>query len=56
VSELDGFRQRLADAVVLLDFDGSIAPIVRRPEEARPLPEAASVLGGSSGVSVRSGS
>jgi trehalose 6-phosphate phosphatase len=35
---------RLADGVVLLDFDGTLAPIVPRPEDARPLPEAATVL------------
>ena len=29
---------------LLLDFDGSLAPIVERPDDARPLPEAAGVL------------
>ncbi|HWS47403.1 MAG TPA: trehalose-phosphatase [Acidimicrobiia bacterium] len=29
---------------VLADFDGSLAPIVERPEDARPLPEATAVL------------
>jgi trehalose 6-phosphate phosphatase len=41
---IDAFRERLAGAVVLLDFDGTLAPIVARPEDARPLPEAAEVL------------
>lgn len=41
---LDPFRERLADAAVLLDFDGSLAPIVPRPEDARPLPEVPDVL------------
>jgi trehalose 6-phosphate phosphatase len=30
---------------LLLDFDGSLAPIVERPEDARPLPEAIELLG-----------
>jgi trehalose 6-phosphate phosphatase len=34
----------LAEAAILLDFDGSLAPIVEDPAAARPLPEAASVL------------
>lgn len=41
---LDAFRERLADAAVLLDFDGSLAPIVSRPEDARPLPDVPDVL------------
>ena len=41
---LGGFRERIADAVVLVDFDGTLAPIVARPEDARPLPGVASVL------------
>jgi len=40
----EGFRERLDEAAVLLDFDGTLAPIVARPEEARPLPDAAEVL------------
>jgi len=39
-------RARLADAAILLDFDGSLAPIVERPEAARPLREAPDVLRG----------
>jgi trehalose 6-phosphate phosphatase len=31
--------------VLLLDFDGSLSPIVERAEDARPLPEAPGVLG-----------
>jgi len=34
----------LAEAAILLDFDGSLAPIVDDPAAARPLPDAASVL------------
>jgi trehalose 6-phosphate phosphatase len=30
---------------VFVDFDGTLAPIVDIPEEARPLPGAAAVLG-----------
>jgi trehalose 6-phosphate phosphatase len=41
---LDEVRARLARAAVLCDFDGVLAPIVPRPEDARPLPETAAVL------------
>jgi trehalose 6-phosphate phosphatase len=34
----------LAEAAILLDFDGSLAPIVEDPAAARPLPEAVPVL------------
>ena len=34
----------LAEAAILLDFDGSLAPIVDDPATARPLPDAAPVL------------
>jgi trehalose 6-phosphate phosphatase len=33
---LDGVRARLGDALVVLDFDGTLAPIVPRPQDARP--------------------
>jgi len=39
-----GFRERLNEAAVLLDFDGTLAPIVARPEDARPLSDASEVL------------
>jgi trehalose 6-phosphate phosphatase len=42
--ELDGFRRRLPDAIVLLDFDGTLAPIVDRPEDARPAADASEVV------------
>jgi trehalose 6-phosphate phosphatase len=41
---LAGIRDRLTDAAVLCDFDGVLAPIVPRPEDARPLPGFAEVL------------
>lgn len=40
---LDAFAQAPA-RVVALDFDGVLAPIVPRPEDARPLPEAVAAL------------
>ncbi|GIU98200.1 MAG: trehalose 6-phosphate phosphatase [Actinomycetota bacterium] len=43
---LDRLRPLLARAAVLLDFDGTLAPIVPRPEDARPIPGAAEVLAG----------
>ena len=33
---LDDLRARLADAVVALDYDGTLAPIVDRPSDAVP--------------------
>jgi trehalose 6-phosphate phosphatase len=41
---LAGVSARLADAAILLDFDGSLAPIVEDPATARPLLEATPVL------------
>ena len=37
--------ERPERTVLLVDFDGSLSPIVERPEDAHPLPEAAGVLG-----------
>jgi trehalose 6-phosphate phosphatase len=44
MSSIDAIHARLADAAILLDFDGTLAPIVGRPEDALPLPEAPDVL------------
>ena len=41
---LDDLRSRLADAVVALDYDGTLAPIVARPSDAVPAPGAVEVL------------
>ena len=41
---LDAVAARLAEAAILLDFDGTLAPIVDDPAMARPLPDAAPVL------------
>ena len=41
---LDAVRARLAGAAILLDFDGTLAPIVPEPEDARPWPGIAEVL------------
>jgi trehalose 6-phosphate phosphatase len=41
---LAAISAHLAEAAILLDFDGTLAPIVDDPAAARPLPEAASVL------------
>lgn len=41
---LEGVAARLARAALVLDFDGTLAPIVLRAEEARPVAGAASVL------------
>jgi trehalose 6-phosphate phosphatase len=38
VTSLDQVRARLGAALVALDFDGTLAPIVARPEDARPAP------------------
>ena len=42
-------RERLEQAAVFVDFDGSLAPIVARPADARPLPEAVAALTALSG-------
>ena len=39
-------RERLPRAAILLDYDGTLAPIVARPEDALPAPGAADVLAG----------
>jgi trehalose 6-phosphate phosphatase len=41
---LEAVRDRLARAAVILDYDGTLAPIVDRPEDAAPLSGAAEVL------------
>lgn len=41
---LEGVRARLRSAAILLDFDGSLSPIVERPEDARPEPGAKEAL------------
>ena len=41
---LSALRARLGDAVVALDYDGTLAPIVDRPSEAVPAPGAVEVL------------
>jgi trehalose 6-phosphate phosphatase len=41
---LDALRARLSDAVVALDYDGTLAPIVARPSEAVLAPGALEVL------------
>lgn len=41
---LEDVRAHLAGAAILLDFDGTLAPIVADPAAARPAPEAAAVL------------
>jgi trehalose 6-phosphate phosphatase len=41
---LEGVRADLAGAAIMLDFDGTLAPIVGDPAAARPVPEAAAVL------------
>jgi len=43
---LNEIRSRLRGATILLDFDGTLAPIVERPEDARPLPGTAAMLAG----------
>jgi trehalose 6-phosphate phosphatase len=42
---IDVVRGALARAAVVLDFDGTLAPIVADPDAATPLPGAAEVLG-----------
>jgi len=41
---LEAVSAHLAEAAVLLDFDGTLASIVEDPAAARPLPDAAEVL------------
>lgn len=41
---VDRLAPVLARTLVALDFDGTLAPIVRRPEDARPLPGTTAVL------------
>jgi trehalose 6-phosphate phosphatase len=41
---LDDVRMQLASAAILLDFDGTLAPIVADPAAARPVPDAQPVL------------
>ena len=41
---LDEVRARLSGAAIMLDFDGSLAPIVPEPEDAYPWPGVAEVL------------
>ena len=43
---LEEVKPRLARAALLLDFDGTLSPIVVRPEEARPVAGAEEVLAG----------
>lgn len=40
----EAVRERRAEAAVVLDFDGTLAPIVERPEAARPVDGAAQAL------------
>ena len=44
-ARLAPFAAAPAHSVVIVDFDGTLAPIVADPPAARPLPEAAPVLG-----------
>ena len=44
MSPLDALRDRLQDAVVALDYDGTLAPIVDRPSEAVAAPGAVDAL------------
>ena len=41
---LEAIRAGLSDVAIMLDFDGTLAPIVPRPEDAAPLPAAAATL------------
>jgi len=43
---IDALVEHPSDTVILADYDGSLAPIVDRPEDAVPLTEAIDVLGG----------
>src|SRR5260221_10866738 len=42
---LDPLLARPEGSGIVTDFDGTLSPIVLHPAEARPLPEAAEVLG-----------
>lgn len=42
---LDDVRARVPDAAIMLDFDGTLSPIVQEPADARPEPGVADVLG-----------
>jgi trehalose 6-phosphate phosphatase len=44
VQQLEQVREQLAGALIALDFDGTLAPVVDRPEDARALPAAAAAL------------
>ena len=44
MSDLDALRARLPDAVVAVDYDGTLAPIVDRPEDAVPAAGAVAAL------------
>jgi trehalose 6-phosphate phosphatase len=44
VDALDALRRQPATAGVFVDFDGTLAPIVRDAQDARPLPGVAEVL------------
>lgn len=44
LAALTDWAGRLPTAAVFVDFDGSLAPIVARPEDARPLPAAVEAL------------
>jgi trehalose 6-phosphate phosphatase len=41
----DDIRALLPDAAIMLDFDGTLSPIVAEPADARPAPGVAAVLG-----------
>ena len=41
---IDALTERPGDTAILVDFDGSLAPIVDRPDDAVPLPSAVEVL------------
>lgn len=41
---IDALTERPGETAILVDFDGSLAPIVDRPEDAGALPEAINVL------------
>lgn len=43
-SAIDQLRSVIADAAIMTDFDGTLSPMVRDPEQARPFPGALRVL------------